>query len=137
MLDTFLVNWSGQLIPTDEMMVMRRVAVQMRTIYEAKEVEFVHDICAEIVRYEKTGVFGAVGGLYFFGDFGAKNEQPNTVDFFIPRGALHHRGNIGVVVSQAIRFNGSRYESEGYPEDVDEKIAQGAGKLKITIRQEK
>lgn len=56
MLGTYLVNWSGQPIPAPEMMVMRRVAVEMRTIFDAKEVGFVHDICEGIVRYEKTAM---------------------------------------------------------------------------------
>ena len=136
MLGTYLVNWSGQPIPAPEMMVMRRVAVEMRTIFDAKEVGFVHDICEGIVRYEKTAIFGAVGGLFFFGDFGSKNDQPNTVDFFIPRYALHLRGGEGMVVGQSARREGSRFEVDGYPEDIDSEIARGAGSLKITVRQE-
>ncbi len=136
MLGTYLVNWSGQSIPAPEMMVMRRVAVEMRTIFDAKDVGFVHDICEGIVRYEKNAIFGAVGGLFFFGDFGSKNDQPNTVDFFIPRYALHLRGGEGMVVGQSARREGSRFKVDGYPEDVDPDIARGAGRLKITVRQE-
>ena len=136
MLDTFLVNWSGQPIPPAEMMVMWRVAVEMRTIHGVKEVGFTHDICAGIVRYEKSGIFGAVGGLFFFGDFGSKNDQPNTVDFFIPRHALHMRGGPGMVVGQSMRRQGGKFVSDGYPEDIDEAVASGAGKLKVTVRVE-
>lgn len=136
MLGTFLVNWSGQPIPASEMMVMRRVAIEMRTIHGVKEVGFSHDICAGIVRYEKSGIFGAVGGLFFFGDFGARNDQPNTVDFFIPRYALHMRGGPGVIVGQSMRREGNKFVSNGYPDDIDEATASGAGKLQITVRQE-
>ncbi len=134
-LNTYLINWSGHAIPDAEMMVMRRVAIEMKTIHGVAEVEFVHDICAGIVRFEKDGVFGAVGGLFFWGDFGAKNNQPNTVDFFIPRYALHRR-EIGMVISQSFRREGNTYISSGYPEDVDEKTARGSGKLKVTVRRE-
>jgi len=136
MLSTYLVNWSGQPIPPQEMMVMRRVAVEMRTIHGVKEVEFVHDICGGIVRYEKPGIFGAVGGLFFWGDFGQKNNQPNTVNFFIPRFALHSRGDPGMVVSMRTRLTEGKWVQDGYPEDVLEDIARGVGELKITVRKE-
>jgi hypothetical protein len=136
MFGTYLVNWSGQLIPAPEMMVMRRVAVEMRTIYDAKEVGFIHDVCEGIVRYEKTGIFGPVGGLFFFGDFGQRNGQPNTVDFFIPRFALHRRGDSGMMVGQAMRFHDGKLVPDGYPEDISPDIARGAGNLKITVRKE-
>jgi len=136
MLRTYLVNWSGQPIPAPEMMVMRRVAVEMRTIFTAKEVGLVHDICAGIVRFEKASIYVAVGGLFFFGDFGARNNQPNTVDFFIPRSALRNRRDSGMFIAQQMRCEGGQYISDGYPEDIDEAIASGAGKLKITIRKE-
>ncbi len=136
MLGTYLVNWSGQPIPAPEMMVMRRVAVEMRTIHGVKEVEFVHDICAGICTYEKTAIFGAVGGLFFFGDFGAKNNQPNTVNFFIPRFALNMRRTPGMVVGQSMRLDGDTFVSEGYPEDIEDSVAKGAGKLKIIVRVE-
>lgn len=132
----FMVNWSGQAIPTSEMMVMRRVALEMRTIFGAKEVEFVHDICAGIVRYEKAGIFGAVGGLFFFGDFGCRNNEPNTADFFVPRYALHTRRGFGMIVGQTMRREGNTFVSDGYPEDIDGATASGAGKLKITVRHE-
>lgn len=136
MLDLFMVNWSGQKIPDQEMMVMRRVAVEMRTIHGVKEVGFIHDVCAGIVRYEKAGIYGTVGGLFFFGDFGSKNDMPNTVDFFIPRFAMHKRSGSGMVVGQSMRLEGTRYVPDGYPEDIDQATASGAGKLKITVRQE-
>ena len=136
MLDTYLVNWSGQRIPADEMMVMRRTAVEMRTIHGVKEVGFSHELCAGICTYQKTGVFGAVGGLFFFGDFGSKNDQPNTVHFFIPRAALHIRGDLGLVISQSMKLHDGSFVSDGYPEDIDESVAKGAGKLRITVRQE-
>ncbi len=132
MLHTFIVNWSGQPIPTEEMMVMRRVAVEMRTIFSATEVTFVHERCEGLVRFLKEGVFGSVGGLFFFGDFGAKNDQPNTVDFFIPRHALRTRRTADMLlIMQTLRREGDAYVSEGYPE-----VAKGAGKLKITVRAE-
>lgn len=136
MLGTYMINWSGQAIPTAEMFVMRRVAVAMRTIYGVKEVGFTHDICAGIVRFEKDGVFGATGGLFFFGDFGAKNDQSNTAEFFIPRNALHLRGGPGMVISQSLRREGDHFVSDGYPEDIDTGTATGVGKLKITVRKE-
>ena len=136
MLDTYMINWSGQAIPSDEMMVMRRVAVQMRTVYDAKEVVFTHKICAGLTRFEKVGVFGAVGGLYFFGDFGAKNNQPNTVNFFIPRKALHLRTDMGMVVSQSMKLKNGEFVPDDYPEDIDEATAGGYGNLKITVREE-
>ena len=136
MLGIFLVNCSGRPIPPTEMLVMRRVATEMRTIYGVKEVEFSHDICEGIVRYEHSGIFGTVGGLFFFGDFGEEEGRPNTVNFFIPRYALRWRGNEGMMVSQSMRSDGSGFSSEGYPEDIDPHIASGAGKLKIKVRQE-
>jgi len=132
----YMVNWSGQAIPSAEMMVMRRVAVMMRTVYGAKEVAFTHDICAGIVRFNHSGVFVHVGGLFFFGDFGAKNDQPNTVDFFIPRRALHNRGDQGIVVGQSYRVRDGRAVRDGYPDDVDQATARGAGKLKVIVREE-
>lgn len=132
----FMVNWSGQSIPTAEMMVMRRVAVEMRAVHGVKEVGFVHDLCAGIVRYEKTGVYGASGGLFFFGDFGARNNQPNTVDFFIPRYALRKHSGPRIIIGQSMRREGNKFVSDGYPEDIDEDTASGAGKLKITVRRE-
>lgn len=134
-MDTFLVNWSGQPIPPAEMMVMRRAAVEMRSIYAAKEIEFTHEICAGIVRFVGVGVFGAVGGMFFFGDFGSKNGQLNTVDFFIPRKALHSRGD-DLIVCQSMRYDGARFVPRGYPDDIDASVARGAGKMKITVRQE-
>jgi hypothetical protein len=136
MLSTYLVNWSGRPIPSAEMMVMRRVAVMMRTVHDAVEVEFIHDICAGLVHYEKSGVFGSVGGLFFFGDFGEKDGQPNTVDFFIPRRALHRSGDVGMVVGQRMKFTDDGFVSDGYPEDLDTDAARGAGKLKIIVRQQ-
>ena len=136
MLRTFMIDWSGQPIPVSEMMVMRRVAVEMRTIYGVKEVEFVHDICAGLVRFEKSGIFGATGGLFFFGDFGSKNNQPNSVNFFIPRFALHLHGELSMVIGQSMRLKGDRFVQDGYPDDIDEDVAKGTGKLKITVRQE-
>jgi len=118
------------------MMIMRRVAVEMRTVHGVKEVEFVHDKCAGICTYEKAGVFGAVGGLFFFGDFGSKNNKPNTVNFFIPRFALHTRRISGMVIGQPMRVSGDSLVSDGYPEDVEDSVALGEGKLKLTIRVE-
>lgn len=134
MLQTYLVNWSGQPIPTPEMMVMRRVAVEMRTIHGVKEVEFVHDICAGICTYQKAGIFGSTGGLFFFGDFGSKNNQPNTVNFFIPRFALHAHRDLGMVVGQSMRWGKDALTSSGYPDDIEDSVAKGAGKLKLTVR---
>ena len=136
MLGTYLINWSGQLVPAAEMMVMRRVAVEMRTIHGVKEVEFFHDICAGICIYSKTAVFWSVGGLFFDGDFGSKNNQPNKVHFFIPRFALHMRRTPGMVVGQHMRLEGDTFVPDGYPEDVEDSIAKGAGKLKLIVRVE-
>jgi hypothetical protein len=134
MLGTYLVNWSGQPIPAPEMMVMRRVAVEMRTIHGVKEVEFTHDICAGICTYQKTAIFGAVGGLFFLGDFGSRNNQPHTVNFFIPRYALNMRRTPGMIVGQSMRLVGDKWVSEDYPEDIEDSVAKGAGKLKLTVR---
>ena len=136
MLETYMVNWSGQVIPAAEVLVMRRVAVEMKTIYGVKEVGFVHEICASIVRFEKDGIYGAVGGLFFFGDLGSKNDQPNTADFFIPRNALHRRRTPRVVIGQWYRREGNQIVTDAYPEDIAENIAKGAGVLKITVRKE-
>jgi hypothetical protein len=118
------------------MLVMRRVAVAMRTVYGVKEVSFTHDLCAGIVRYEKTGVFGAAGGLFFWGDFGAKNNQPNTVDFFIPRYALHDRSAPEMLVHNRYTVTPDSVTHSGYPDDVmvDECVTNG--KLKIVVRKD-
>lgn len=132
-----MVNWSGQSIPSSEMLVMRRVAVMMRTVYGASEVTFSHDVCAGLVRFEKAGVYGAIGGLFFFGDFGAKNNTPNTVVFFIPRFALHRRLEDDAVITKVtyeLAADGSGYTLLGYPEDVPQEIVHATGQLKIQVR---
>lgn len=136
MLGIYMVNWSGQPIPPAEMLVMRRVAIEMRVIHGVKEVGFSHDLCAGIVRFEKTGVYGAVDGLYFFGDLGSKNDQPNNAVFFIPHTALRLRERPGMIVANTLRFVGDRYVLEGYPEDIDEATVSGAGKISVTVRRE-
>jgi hypothetical protein len=109
MMDLFMVNWSGQPIPDQEMMVMRRVAIMMRTVYGATKVGFSHEICAGQVKYVKSGVYGAVGGHFFFGDLGAKNDMPNTVDFFyssfVTAAARASRSNHASGVATSGRWN--------------------------------
>jgi hypothetical protein len=46
------------------------------------------------------------------------------------------RGGPGIVVGQSMRREGNRFVSDGYPEDIDDLVASGAGKLQITVRQE-
>lgn len=136
MMDLFMVNWSGQPVPDQDMMVMRRVAIMMRTVYGATKVGFVHDICAGQVTYEKPGVYGAVGGHFFFGDFGAKNDMPNTVDFFIPRSSLRLQGSVGMVIHQTSRRQADGTMVFDYPEDVDPDIILARGKLKVSVLEE-
>jgi hypothetical protein len=136
MFETYMVNWSGRPIPEPEMHVMRRVAVQMRTVFEAKEVSFTHEVCDGLVRFEKDGVFGSVGGLFFFGDFGEEEGRPNTVDFFIPRKQLHWRASDEIIIGQTSKFDGVSFVPLGLPDDISPETARGAGELKITVRKE-
>lgn len=136
MLDTYMVSWTGQPIPAAEQFVMRRVAVQMRTSLSATEVEFVHVLCEGIVRFVGTGVYGALGGLHFFGDLGKKNNKENTANFFIPRNVLRRKADEGIMIQQSFAIRGESVTPNGYPNDIDVETASGAGKLKIKVRKE-
>ena len=136
MFDLYMMNWSGRPIPERERMVMRRAAVEMRTVHGVREVEFFHDACAGIVRYERDGLFVTKSGLFFHGTLDEKEGQPSTMDFFIPRSALHLRASDIIVVSQTLRIKDDQVMPVGYPDDIDERIASGAGTLRIKVRQE-
>jgi hypothetical protein len=135
-LDFMMVNWSGQPIPHAEMMVMRRVAVEMRTFHQARIVEFSHDICAGIVRFDKDGVFNAVGGSFFFGDFGAKNGKENTVVFFLPRRAFRRDEPPDFALMQSGYTDSDQWRPEGRPHLIDRSTAVGEGDLMIRVRHE-
>ena len=108
---------------------MRAIAAQMLTgIIDATRVDFTHDLCEGRVTKKKRGVFGSTGGTFFFGDFGQVNEQPHTVDFFIPRGGEHHRFTSESLVIARTYDSGSN--AMGYPEDVDVAIVR-KGKIRI------
>jgi hypothetical protein len=131
-----LINWSGKPIPSAELLVLRRVAVSIRTVLQATRVEFTHDRCAGLVRFERAGVFGAVGGLFFFADLGAKDGQPNTTNFFVPRSMLHVRPEEGLVTSQSLRRAGDRFVPSDYPDDIEPEVAAGAGSLTVRVRED-
>ena len=124
-----MVNWSGQPVVAEHMLVMRAVAAQMLTgIIDAARVDFIHDLCEGRVTKKKRGIFGSTGGTFFFGDFGQVNEQPHTVEFFIPRGGAHHRfTSESLVISRTYDVLGNAI---GYPEDVD---VEAVRKWKIRI----
>lgn len=128
-----MVNWSGQAIPTSEMMIMRRVAVEIISTPDITEIGFEHNSCAGIVRHTRACVYGGVGGQLFFGDFGAKNNQPNTVDFFLPRHTLH-RTKWSVLFEHTLRRVGDSFVSDGDPLEIDGHSASGSGRLIMTVR---
>lgn len=131
-----MLNWSGRPIPDAELLVLRRVAVWMHTVLQAGKVEFTHDRCAGLVRFERRGVYGTVGGLFFFGDLGARDRQPCTTHFFVPRSMLYVRPEEGLVVSQRLGWRDGRVFPDSYPDDIDPEVASGGGKLKITVREQ-
>lgn len=125
-----MVNWSGRPVVPEHMLVMRAVAAQMLTgIIDAMRVDFTHDLCEGRVTKKKRGVFGSMGGTFFLGDFGQVNDQPHTVDFFIPRGGEHHRfTSDSLVISHTYDAQGHMI---GYPADVDV-AAFRKGRIRIT-----
>jgi hypothetical protein len=50
--------------------------------------------------------------------------------------ALNMRRAPGMVVGNTIQVKGGKLVSNGYPEDVEDAVAKGAGKFQITVRVE-
>jgi hypothetical protein len=135
MYGTMMVNWSGVPIPDQKILVLRRVAVLMRTSLQAEEVSFVHDVCSGFLTYEKSGLYGTVGGLFFKGELDAEGGQPQVAHFLIPHQMLHVRPEDGITIAHHWQRDGDQYVCD-YPDDVPPEMAAGLGGLKVTIRKE-
>lgn len=136
MFEVLMMDWKGHPIPRAHMLVARRVAIMARGALQAIEVGFDHEICAGILYFQHIGIFGAIGGSFFFVDFGAANGQPNTAHFFIPRASMHIKSETGLVFEHALRLERNNIYASEFPDDVPNDEAGGAGRLKVIIRVE-
>jgi hypothetical protein len=82
------IDWNGQALSDEIMMVLRNVACH-HLISEEKNpvIDFSHDLCEGRITRQGVGVYGTFGGTFFKAELGTVNGVPWTADFLIPRGS--------------------------------------------------
>jgi len=82
------INWTGQSVTSEQLLVLRNVAaLHLQQGRKDPVLTFSHELCeGQIIRGEE-GIFGAFPGTFFEADLGLVKGERWTVKFLLPRGS--------------------------------------------------